>query len=107
MNIKRMENCSTLKNMMNDPYEYQQMRGMAQGILWALDRSPQEAKHALYAAGQMKAFAKEEGRTEGDLPYLQGWISGLRKVLSSPAVFVNDLGKVMMEEEQDDRVYTN
>ena len=55
----------------------------------------------------MEAVAKEEGRTEADLPYLQGWISGLGKVLSCPVVFVNDLEKIMMERGQDDRVYAN
>lgn len=96
-----------IRNMMNDPCEYQQMRGLAQGILWALDRSPKDVEHALHAARQMEAVAKEEGRTEADLPYLQGWISGLGKVLSCPVVFVNDLEKIMMERGQDDRVYAN
>lgn len=94
-----------IRNMEHDPYEYQELRGMAQGILWALDRSPKQAEFALHAAGQMIAVANETESDTVELPYLQGWISGLRKVLSCPEAFINDAGRILMEGGNDDRIY--
>lgn len=97
MNQIQIENLS-FNNMECDPDEYQSMRGMAQGILWALNQSPKDASQALHAAHQMEAVAREKGQNETDLPYLQGWIKGLKKVLSFPEDHDEEGGA-------DDRVY--